>query len=53
MAKLKHKCEQCDSEFVISYSEEVCETDPIHCPFCASYLLDVDAYDESDDGDDD
>jgi DNA-directed RNA polymerase subunit RPC12/RpoP len=37
--KLHHICSECDSEFVISYNEEMCEDDPIHCPFCGEYLV--------------
>lgn len=39
MAKLKHKCEECDSIFTITYSEDNCEDDPHFCPFCAEYII--------------
>jgi DNA-directed RNA polymerase subunit RPC12/RpoP len=49
MATIHHTCDDCGSEFTIKYNEEVCETDPLHCPFCASYLLEAEEYDDEDD----
>ena len=39
MATLNHTCNDCDSEFTIKYNEELCDDDPIYCPFCSAYLL--------------
>lgn len=39
MTKLNHECENCGSRFTITYDEEICESDPISCPFCQEYLL--------------
>jgi DNA-directed RNA polymerase subunit RPC12/RpoP len=39
MATLNHVCEDCNSEFTIKYDEDICEDDPIYCPFCSSYIL--------------
>lgn len=39
MTNVKHTCENCDSVFVIKYDKEVCESDPIFCPFCAEMLF--------------
>lgn len=48
MAKLKHKCEECDSEFVVKYEENEVADRPTYCVFCASYILDeeTEEYDE-------
>jgi DNA-directed RNA polymerase subunit RPC12/RpoP len=40
MTSNQYVCEDCESEFIIKYDEEVCESDPLHCPFCSAYLLD-------------
>lgn len=39
MKSLKHKCEECDSEFTIQYDEMICEDAPAFCPFCSEFLL--------------
>lgn len=39
MATLNHVCDNCESEFTIKYNEELCEDDPIYCPFCSEYIL--------------
>jgi hypothetical protein len=39
MTRLNHECENCGSQFTIIYDEELCESDPISCPFCQEYLL--------------
>ena len=39
MTKLNHICNDCNSEFSITYDENICEDDPIYCPFCSSYIL--------------
>lgn len=50
MATIKHTCENCDNTFAIKYDEEVCESDPIFCPFCAEMLfLDDESKNEDDD----
>jgi DNA-directed RNA polymerase subunit RPC12/RpoP len=49
MTNLKHTCDNCDSEFTIKYDEENTETDPIHCPFCGEYLIEVEDFDNEDD----
>ena len=41
MVRLNHKCESCSSEFVIEYDEIESETDPLYCPFCSEYMLDI------------
>ena len=50
MATIKHTCENCDNTFTIKYDEEVCESDPIFCPFCAEMLfLDDESKNEDED----
>ena len=49
MKTLKHNCETCDSSFTIGYDEEICETNPLHCPFCGEYILDTEEYDDEED----
>jgi predicted nucleic acid-binding Zn-ribbon protein len=49
MTIVKHTCENCDNSFGIKYDEEVCESDPIFCPFCAEMLFLDDANFEDDD----
>jgi len=45
MTNINHTCENCDSKFTIKYDKEVCESDPIFCPFCAEMLfLDEDSF---------
>ncbi len=39
MANKHHSCE-CGSKYVIQYDKEVCETDPLYCPFCGEYMID-------------
>ena len=39
MATLNHTCDNCESEFTIKYNEELCDDDPIYCPFCSEYIL--------------
>lgn len=47
MTNIKHTCENCDNNFAIKYDEEVCESNPIFCPFCAEMLfLDDSEFDE-------
>jgi hypothetical protein len=41
MHKLKHSCENCDTEFTIEYDIDNSETDPLYCPFCSDYMLDT------------
>lgn len=52
MATLNHKCDSCESEFTIKYDEDMCEDDPIYCPFCSSYILLESDKDELQDDDD-
>lgn len=49
-SKLHHTCDECESEFAISYSENNCDDDPIYCPFCSTYLIigDIEHDDEED-----
>ena len=49
MATIHHTCDDCNSEFTIKYNEEVCESDPLHCPFCSSYILEMDNCDDEED----
>ena len=39
MATLNHVCGNCESEFTLKYNEELCDDDPIYCPFCSEYIL--------------
>jgi hypothetical protein len=39
MTNINHTCENCDNTFTIKYDKEVCESDPIFCPFCAEMLF--------------
>ena len=38
MRTLDHTCSSCQSEFVVSYSENTADDDPTYCPFCGEYL---------------
>ena len=53
MATLNHNCEDCSSSFTIKYDVNKCDDDPIYCPFCSAYILEVDgespAYEEEED----
>ena len=42
MKSLKHCCENCDTEFRITYNEEYAEDKPTFCPFCAEMIIDQD-----------
>jgi len=48
MKIINHYCEECDSEFTIKYDEEQCESDPLHCPFCSSYLFEIETKNDED-----
>ena len=48
MTNIHYSCEECGSEFSIKYNEEVCESDPLHCPFCSAYILESEEYDDED-----
>jgi hypothetical protein len=37
--KINHTCEECDSEYVLHYDEEICEDSPSYCAFCGSYII--------------
>ena len=50
MATLNHTCDNCESEFTLKYNEDLCEDDPIYCPFCSSYIL-LDSNELQDDDD--
>ena len=39
MTTLNHVCDSCESEFTLKYNEELCDDDPIYCPFCSEYIL--------------
>ena len=39
MANKPYSCE-CGSKYTIQYDKEVCETDPLYCPFCGEYVID-------------
>lgn len=39
MTTLNHVCDNCESEFTLRYNEELCDDDPIYCPFCSEYIL--------------
>lgn len=41
MNSVHHHCEDCESEFTLRYDENKCEDDPIYCPFCSAYILDL------------
>ena len=49
MRTLRHLCDECNSEFTLKYDEEIVESDPIHCPFCATYLLELEENDDDED----
>ncbi len=36
--KLKIKCEECYSKFILNYDDENVESDPLFCPWCAEYF---------------
>jgi uncharacterized protein with PIN domain len=38
MKTLRHLCDECNSEFTLKYDEEIVESDPLHCPFCGTYI---------------
>lgn len=48
MATIKYKCENCESAFAIKYDEELTESDPTWCPFCAEMMF-LDKDDDSED----
>jgi DNA-directed RNA polymerase subunit RPC12/RpoP len=48
MSSLHHTCGECSSEFTIKYDEHECESDPLHCPFCGEYILDMDKVEDED-----
>lgn len=50
MTTIKHSCENCGSQFSITYDAEVCDADPTFCPMCAEMMFlddDLDLEDES------
>lgn len=49
MKSLHHVCENCGSDFVIKYDDTLCESDPLHCPFCAEYIVDPEEVSDEDD----
>lgn len=36
---IKHECDNCGTKYTITYNEELSESDPIHCPFCAEFMF--------------
>lgn len=47
---IKHKCQECDSDYKIIYNEEEAEDQPHLCPFCGAYIIeDTDDNDRDDD----
>lgn len=48
MSKIKIKvvCAECESKFILQYDDELVESDPLFCPWCADYF-------EKDDEDED
>ena len=48
MATIHHTCEDCNSEFTIKYDPDICDSDPLHCPFCSAYILEPEEYDDED-----
>ena len=48
MAVIHHTCEDCNSEFTIKYDPDICDSDPLHCPFCSAYILEPEEYDDED-----
>jgi DNA-directed RNA polymerase subunit RPC12/RpoP len=48
MASIHHTCDTCGSEFTIKYDETICESDPIHCPFCAEYMVESEEFEDED-----
>lgn len=46
MKTIKYECENCSNKFAINYDEEVCESDPTFCPFCAEMMFLHDAIDD-------
>lgn len=39
MIKFKYCCNECDSEFIIQYDPDECDTDPGFCSFCGSLMM--------------
>jgi len=48
MNSVHHHCEDCESEFTLRYDENKCEDDPTFCPFCGSYILDLETGEDED-----
>jgi DNA replicative helicase MCM subunit Mcm2 (Cdc46/Mcm family) len=48
MKSLRHLCDNCGSDFTIKYDDAQCETDPLHCPFCAEYIVDSEEINDDD-----
>ena len=38
MKKLKIKCVECESVFILQYDPHSVDNDPIFCPWCAEYF---------------
>lgn len=51
MRILQHLCDECNSGFTLKYNEEIVESDPLHCPFCGTYILELEDKDDDDDED--
>jgi len=49
MRTLHHLCDECNSEFTLKYDEEIVESDPLHCPFCGTYILELEENDDDED----
>lgn len=46
MKNLHHVCDNCGSDFTIKYDDTQTESDPLHCPFCAEYIVDSEEVDD-------
>ena len=46
MTNLHHVCDNCGSEFTIKYDDSQTESDPLHCPFCAEYIVESEEVDD-------
>ena len=46
MKSLKHYCDNCESEYKITYNEDTVADKPTFCPICAEMILDQDEEDD-------
>ena len=48
--KLKVVCGECENKFTIQYNDELAESFPVFCPFCAEYISEDDSDDQDEMG---